>query len=174
MKAMTWTTLCRIAQQVQSALCRSRTLAALISRRLPRPFRSTCWAILHGVIGVNAFIYHTHQQPNRLRPDPATRLCTNPACLASGIHENISHTFIDCPAAAPAIDWLLQTWQQLFNAPAPPPRTAAVLLADDIEAWPIAHRPSGPALDLWTRLYCLRLGLHLASTMPSHGCRYPS
>ena len=125
---------------------------------LPRPFRSTCWALLHGVIGVNAFIYHTHQQPNRLRPDPATRLCTNPACLATGIHENISHAFLDCPAAAPVIDWLLQTWQQLSNAPAPPPRTAAVLLADDIEAWPIAHRPSGPALDLWTRLRVCVLG----------------
>ena len=127
------------------------------------------------VIGVKAFIYHMHQQPNRLRPDLAARLCTNPACLASGIHEIISHTFIDCPAATPAIDWLLQTWQQLSNAPAPPPRTAAVLLADDIEAWPIAHRPSGPALDLWTRLRVCVLGsIWQVRCMSSLGCRCPS
>ena len=33
-----------------------------------------------------------------------------------------------------------------------------MLLADDIEAWPIAHRPSGLALDLWTRLRVCVLG----------------
>ena len=120
---------------------------------LPRPFRSTCWAILHGVIGVNAFIFHTLRQPNRPAPDPASRLCSHPACLASGAHENITHAFLDCPAAAPAIDWLLTAWQNLSGATSPPPRTAAVLLADDINAWPADTRPSDArTLDLWTRL----------------------
>ena len=80
---------------------------------LPRHFRSTTWAILHGIIGVNAFIYHTQLQPGRPSPDPATRLCRNPTCLNQGVHEDISHAFLQCPAVAPAIDWLLQVWQRL-------------------------------------------------------------
>ena len=126
---------------------------------LPRPFRSTCWAILHGVVGVNAFVYHTLRQPNRPPPDPTTRLCSHPACLNGGVHENMTHAFLDCPAAAPAIDWLLAAWQHLSGAASPPPRSAALLLADDINAWPADTRPSDArTLDLWTRLRVNVLG----------------
>ena len=125
---------------------------------LPRHFKSTCWAILHGIIGVNAFIYHTLLQPGRLPPEPTTRLCSHPACLGAGAHENITHAFLHCPESAPAIDWLLQAWQLLSNSAAPPPRTAAVLLADDINAWPLDIRPQGNALTLWTRLRVCVIG----------------
>ena len=125
---------------------------------LPRHFRSTTWAILHGIIGVNAFIYHTQLQPGRPSPDPATRLCSNPTCLSQGVHEDISHAFLQCPAVAPAIDWLLQVWQRLSNSASTPPRTAAVLLADDVNAWPPDIRPQGGALALWTRLRVCVIG----------------
>jgi len=120
--------------------------------------RSTTWAILHGIIGVNAFIYHTQLQPGRPSPDPATRLCSNPTCLSQGVHEDISHAFLQCPAVAPAIDWLLQVWQRLSNSASTPPRTAAVLLADDGNAWPPDIRPQGGALALWTRLRVCVIG----------------
>ena len=127
---------------------------------LRRTFRSTCWSILHGTIGCCAFISHIlAARADRNLLDNSSSYCANPTCRDARAQENITHAFMDCPAAAPAIDWLLQAWQHLSGAPSAPPRTAAVLLADDIGAWPEDSRPSTPEeIALWTRLRVNVLG----------------
>jgi hypothetical protein len=127
---------------------------------LPRAFRVTCWSILHGTIGCNAFLQSILSSSSVSSQDRLTALaCGHPSCLQSKTPEKISHAFLDCPAVAPAIDWLLQAWQVLSGSSTPPPRTAAVLLADDIGAWPENSRPSRKSeLKLWTRLRVHVLG----------------
>ena len=86
-------------------------------------------------------------------------LCTHPECHTAGRHETITHAFLDCPAVAPAVDWLLRAWQVLTQSPEAPPRTAALLLADDMAAWPDTSRPTtASAIALWTRLRVSVLG----------------
>ena len=56
----------------------------------------------------------------------------------------------------PVIDWLLDTCEALSGQA--PPRTARVLLADDLEGWP--GRPMGVgAVRSWTRLRVAVLGV---------------
>ena len=121
---------------------------------LPRPARVTCWSILHATLGCNAFTYHVRQggQPHGHLPDSA-RWCTAPACFATGTHETLTHAFLDCPDAAPAIDWLLDAWQALSAASQRLPKSALLLLGDDPEAWPPDLAPADPkTYRLWTRL----------------------
>ena len=55
----------------------------------------------------------------------------------------------------PVVDWLLDTWRALSGQA--PPRTARVLLTDDLEGWP--GRPVGVgAVRSWTRLRVAVLG----------------
>ena len=121
---------------------------------LTRASRITCWSILHGTIGCHAFLQSILGAGFATTQDRQAALaCGHPACMRANIPENISHAFLDCPAVAPAIDWLLQAWQVLSGSTTPPPRTAAVLLADDIAAWPQESRPSRKSeVSLWTRL----------------------
>lgn len=128
----------------------SRTWQRLADPTLHRPFRITCWRLLHGCLGCKAFLHHVR------RPPVADVLCEAPACAAHAPLETLSHAFLDCPAAAPAIDWLLATWAQLSQQ-APPPRSASVLLADDLDAWPGAPTDAR-TLALWTRLRVAVLG----------------
>ena len=127
---------------------------------LPRPARVTCWSILHGTLGCNAFIYHVRQggQPHGHLPDSA-RWCSSPACSATGVHETLTHAFLDCPDVAPAIDWLLEAWQVLSAAPQRLPRSALLLLGDDPQAWPPDLVPvDRKTYRLWTRLRVHILG----------------
>ena len=71
--------------------------------------------------------------------------------MRANIPKKIIHAFLDFPAASPAIDWLLQAWQVLSGSTTPPSRTAAVLLADDIAAWP-EESCRRSEMSLWTRL----------------------
>jgi hypothetical protein len=70
--------------------------------------------------------------------------------------ETLTHTFVDCPAAAPVVDWMLALWAALTPGHAPPPRSAALIVADDYAAggWspPVKHA------ELWGRLRVAVLG----------------
>ncbi|KAG1653117.1 hypothetical protein FOA52_010299 [Chlamydomonas sp. UWO 241] len=73
--------------------------------------------------------------------------------------ETLAHTFLDCPAARPAMLWLCDTWAALTGG-APPPLTAAVMLADDMSGWsgaPVA-KAKKKELRAWTRLRVTVIG----------------
>jgi hypothetical protein len=132
----------------------AQTWQRLADPTLHRPFRITCWRLLHGCLGCKAFLHHVRRtQPAAQAADV---MCEAPECALQHAVETLSHAFLDCPAAAPAIDWLLATWGQLSQQP-PPPRSARVLLADDLDAWP-GHPTEAGSLTLWTRLRVAVLG----------------
>jgi hypothetical protein len=62
--------------------------------------------------------------------------------------ETYSHLFLDCPSYRPAVEWLLDLWQAVAGHR--PPLEAAVVIADDVRAWP--HAPTGPQAALWSAL----------------------
>jgi hypothetical protein len=63
---------------------------------------------------------------------------------------SMQHMFLDCPHVAPAVDWLLDVWAAVAGPAGRPPRTAAVLLADDDRSWSPAG--DGAVRALWTAL----------------------
>ena len=122
-----------------------------------RPFRVTCWRLLHGTLGCQAFLEHVRCKvapPGQRRPVVAS-CCAAPACLATGEAETLTHAFLTCPEVQPAVDWMLATWAALGQPAAP--RCWRVLLADDLAAWPEKPTDAG-ALRMWTRLRVTTLG----------------
>lgn len=125
---------------------------------LHRPFRITCWRMLHGCLGCNAFLAHVRSKARAqgLAPSQDAALC-QAACCLSGTRplETLTHAFLDCPEAAPVVDWLRESWFRLSGVVVP--RTARVLLADDPGGWPGAPRYA-KEYQLWTRLRVATLG----------------
>ena len=121
---------------------------------LHRPFRITCWRLLHGVVGCRAFLAHVRRRQHLL--GDATICCQAPGCVAANTPETLTHAFLLCPEVSPVIDWLLATWAHLTQQP-PPPRLASVLLADDLAGWPLAPQDPG-TLKMWTRLRVTTIG----------------
>lgn len=115
---------------------------------LHRPYRITCWRILHTCLGCNAFLRHVR------RSDATSPYCASPACAGHDALETLTHAFLDCPAVRPVITWLCETWRLLSGVDVP--RTARLLLADDPEGWDGARAPG--AYQLWTRLRVATLG----------------
>lgn len=125
----------------------------LLDPTLHRPFRLTCWRMLHGCLGCKAFLLHVR---GRQAAQPLSDGCCEAAdCLHMAPLETLTHAFLECPTASPAIDWLLATWQQLTGVVVP--RSACVLLADDLEAW-ADHPLDAATLRLWTRLRVAVIG----------------
>lgn len=125
---------------------------------LHRPFRITCWRLLHGCLGCNAFLTHVRSKDSSqalaLRSEAAA--CQAPCCLAGARPmETLTHAFLQCPEAAPVIDWLRTVWHRLAGAHVP--RTARVLLADDPRDWAEAPQDERK-YRLWTRLRVATLG----------------
>jgi exonuclease III len=114
-----------------------------------REHRATAWRILHGGLMCNALRLHLMPQ----RPH-GEGLCAHPQCQQAGALETLSHAFLDCPAIAPALDWLLQLWAALTPGQPQPPRSALLLLADWRQDW----SPSPDAADLWALLRVTFLG----------------
>lgn len=116
----------------------------LLDPTLARSHRITAWRIMHGNLMVNAF---------RMRLDPmlpaVAACCQHPPCSHSRQLETLTHCFLECPATAAAVDWLLDVWEALSGWR--PSRSAEVILAD----FPTASTPSHP---LWTRLRVALLG----------------
>ena len=119
-----------------------------------RPFRITCWRLLHGQLGCRAFLAHARRLARRAVEVDAC--CQAPGCLEGGATETLTHALLDCPSVAPVISWLCNTWAHLTQQP-PPPRLASLLLADDTASWPNAPQDAG-AMRLWTRLRVTTLG----------------
>ena len=123
----------------------------LLDRTIPRPYVITAWLLLHGSLGCNAFLHHVQRKISTIAA-PCPIPCRFPPCLAADCPETLSHIFLDCPSSSPAIDWLCSAWAALTGK-ARPPRTAAVLLADDLDAWTLDSPVDDPRLlALWTRL----------------------
>ncbi len=123
----------------------------LLDPALHRPFAITAWLLLHGKLGCRAFLHHVQRQLSFIST-PCSALCPSPACSAAGQAESLTHAFLECPDSAPAVDWLCAAWGALTGKAAPP-RSAAVLLADELRFWTV-DSPAGdtPLLALWTRL----------------------
>jgi len=122
-------------------------------RSIHRPFRITAWRVLHGSLGCNAFLHHVRR---KVGGDPGSAFCPLPCCAGKRHVEDLTHVFLDCPAARPVITWLVDTWRALTNKEVP--RDPAFLLADDPAAgWPGCG--SDPwLLRMWTRLRVATLG----------------
>jgi exonuclease III len=133
---------------------------------LHRPHRIACWRILHACLGCNAFL--THVRYRARAPLSAADLgvattaaccgaacCSPPADGGPGQLETLTHCFLECPEARPAVEWLGAAWVALGGAQVP--LFADVILADNLEAWPGA--PSCPrTLCQWTRLRVAVIG----------------
>jgi exonuclease III len=124
---------------------------------LHRPYRITCWRILHGCLGCNAFLTHVRSRSDQAQSlRSAAAACQAPCCLAgTRPMETLTHAFLQCPEAAPVVDWLVSVWYHLAGAHVP--RTAAVLLADDPRGWAEAPQDKW-TYRLWTRLRVATLG----------------
>jgi exonuclease III len=145
----------------------ARVWVRLLDPTIQRPFAITAWRILHCCLGCNAFIAAKRLVPDDAPvdvngdPDVSTACCGAPCCasLSDPPFETLAHTFLDCPAARPAMQWLCDTWTALSGG-APPPLTAAVLLADDLSGWAGAPEAQSQKklLRAWTRLRVAVIG----------------
>lgn len=132
----------------------SKVWTRLGDKTLHRPFRITCYLLLHGALGCGAFL-HSVRRHLHLQPAPQTATCHLQACASMDHLDTLTHSLLDCPASAPVVDWLLETWSQLSGIHLP--RSPDLLLADDISHWP-GPRPSAALLRLWTVLRVTTLG----------------
>jgi hypothetical protein len=130
----------------------------LLDSTLHRPFVITVWRILHGQLGCNAFLHYVQRSVGGVISAPCSNLCRSPACSAAGRVETLTHAFLDCPESAAAADWLCAAWAALTGK-GPPPRTATVLLADDVRDWTVDSPAGTPqAIALWNRLRVAVIG----------------
>ena len=132
----------------------SKVWTRLADKTLHRPFRVTCYHLLHGTLGCGAFLHSARRHLN-LAPGPSTALCHLQSCAHEGHLDTLTHSLLNCPASAPVVDWLLQTWSTLSHIQLP--RSPDLLLGDDLSHWP---DPSPPAnlLRLWTVLRVTTIG----------------
>jgi hypothetical protein len=103
---------------------------------------------MHAALACNAF------KLSRLWNDKVRQhgQCTATACAASRDKplESLTHLFITCPSVAPALQWLLCTWQRIAGVQLEP--KPAVILGDDPAAWSPGTSPTALQHTLWTRL----------------------
>jgi hypothetical protein len=111
---------------------------------LPRELRSLGWRILHCALNVGAFRAYKHIQTSS-QPASGAGMCSHINC--DGQPETLSHAFVGCPVAEGATRWLCDVWERIEGGHRPP-RSVAVLLADDPSAW----RPPPSLQSLWTFL----------------------
>ena len=119
----------------------------LLDPALQVAHRVVAWQVLHGQLMVGAFKFYVAPHLST----PAAACCA--ACRAAGRPdqlETLTHVFMECPAVAPALDWLLNVYQSLTGEVAP--RDPLILLADAAWHW----RPAHPAM--WRRLRVAFLG----------------
>lgn len=114
--------------------------------------RVVAYLILHGSLLVKAMQLHCSYNQGF----PAAMACC-PTCVAAWAPaqlETLTHAFMDCPAVAPALDWLLQVYAALTDQPAPP-RHPLVILGDAHWIW---HPAQGQHSAMWTLLRVTYLG----------------
>lgn len=132
----------------------SQVWRRLADNTLHRPFRITCYLLLHGSLGCGAFLHNVRRHLNH-DPGLHTAWCHTPSCSNQQALDTLTHCLMDCPASAPVIDWLLQTWSHLSGIQLP--RSPDLILGDDISHWP-GPRPQPNLLRLWTVLRVTTLG----------------
>ena len=108
---------------------------------------------MHGALAVNALRLQVLQR----RPKGAG-LCPCPECQQAGRLETLTHAFLDCPAAAPVLDWLLALWAALTPGEPQPPREALLLLGDRREGEGGPWQPGPAHAAFWGRLRVAWLG----------------
>ena len=132
----------------------SQVWRRLADKTLHRPFRITCYLVLHGSLGCGAFLHSVRRHLNQ-DIDLHTAWCHIPSCSNQQALDTLTHCFMDCPASAPVIDWLRETWSRLSGIQLPP--SPDLILGDDISHWP-GPRPQANLLRLWTVLRVTTLG----------------
>ena len=80
-------------------------------------------------------MFHILRQSRNSNDQDNMQLCRSLGCIASGHPKDITHAFLSCLDIAPAVDWLLNAWAALAGLDRPLPKSAALLLADDINVW---------------------------------------
>lgn len=108
---------------------------------LPREQYGLVYRIMHGSLYVNAFLCRIGVLP------AAAAYCECADCQAAGVLENLSHAFLQCPAVAPAAEWLCAVFAAVAGGAAPP-RCTRVLLGDEHAVW----HPDPPLQHCWTHL----------------------
>lgn len=117
----------------------------------PREHRRLAWQLLHGVLPCGAWTAHMSVVMGASRPaDIPHHGCTVPACAAAGAADTLSHRLLMCPVAATVWEWVCSVWMaaQGEGGRPSPPRTAAVLLAGDAQAWPAGDADQRQAWDV--------------------------
>ena len=125
-------------------------------RSRPRHHRVFMWQLLHAALPVGAAKVAFVPPGAEHMPDVAC--CANLACrptvppgsTPAGVWrlETLSHALLDCPAVAPALQWLAQLWVRIDGAPQPPMSPDVWLQAD-----PAAWQPQRTShADLWCAL----------------------
>jgi hypothetical protein len=120
----------------------------LLDPTLHRPFRITCWRMLHGCLGCGAFLAHVRRT--------GLPYCQAPCCATQNRLDSLTHAFLDCPDVKPVIQWMVGVWKSLAGDEAAVPETPAFLLADDPLGWEGAQDPA--LYRMWTRLRVATLG----------------
>lgn len=111
--------------------------------------RMVAWKVLHGALMVGALRSHL------VDTLPCAGACCA-ACRAAGrgeVLETLTHAFMDCPAIAAALDWLLSAFAALAGVQ--PPRDPLVILADADWRW---QAPLPKQRSLWTTFRLTFLG----------------
>jgi hypothetical protein len=118
-----------------------------------RSDRTVAYQLMHGALAVNAMRLHC------LLPLPkAAGVCPCPECQLAGRPETLTHAFLDCPAAAPVLDWLLALWAALTPGMPQPPRDALLLLGDRRQDEGGPWQPLPTHAGMWNRLRVAWLG----------------
>jgi hypothetical protein len=98
----------------------------------PRAHRFLAWRLMHAALPCAARV--TAWRRPCTRREGEQRCCHHAACAAAAVPETLSHIFLDCPVAREVTAWACNLWAAVTREP-PPPRTAAVFLAAQRNAW---------------------------------------
>ena len=134
---------------------------ALKDRRLDRVTRHFGWRLLHGALrcGAASVLWCAAESEQGLWDSVCCRqqACAAAASLPGGCVvpalADFSHTFLHCPAARLAVQWLCDVWARIAPADSPVPVDARVLLLGDLDVW-LPSGGYGPE-SLWLHLRLL-------------------
>jgi hypothetical protein len=133
--------------------------ARLHDAGLPRDVQVLGWRILHCALNVGACrVYRQGQVSGAWQEGHSDGVCSHAACVAQP--ETLSHVFLHCPVAVLVTQWLCDVWERVTGGQRPP-RSAAVLLADDITVWD----PGLRLRPLWTVLRLMTLSAIWSATV---------
>lgn len=119
-----------------------------------REHRATCWRVLHGALLVGALRLHTDASLPAAAGCCGLAECGGGGGVGAAQLETLTHALLECPAAAPVVDWALRLWAVLTPGQPQPPRCPLLLLADYRAAW----QPAADSATVWAALRVTMLG----------------